>query len=50
VQEIRRVDAPDELAAEGGAKVVWIDYRQAKSLPMPEDVRGRLTREWVLAP
>ena len=40
--EIRRVDTPDVLAAEGGAKVVWIDYQREKSLPIPDDVRVRL--------
>lgn len=48
VQEIRRVDALHELAAEGGAKIVWIDYAQAKSLPMPDDVRARLVRQWAV--
>ena len=44
VQEIRRCDTPDELAAEGGAKIVWIDYAKAKSLAIPDDVRARLMR------
>jgi len=42
LQRIVRVDAPDVLFAEGGAKVVWVDQRVEKSLPLPEDMRGRL--------
>ena len=42
MHEIRRVDTPDVLAAEGGAKIVWIDYQREKSLPIPDDVRVRL--------
>ncbi|HCE09713.1 MAG TPA: thioesterase [Oxalobacteraceae bacterium] len=40
--EIRRVDEPGILAAEGGAKVVWIDFPKGKSTPLSEDVRSRL--------
>jgi acyl-CoA thioester hydrolase len=40
--EIRRVDAPDVLAAEGGGKVVWINFKQEKSMPLSDEVRGRL--------
>ena len=41
MHEIRRVDRLEVLAAEGGAKVVWIDYHREKSLPIPDDVRVR---------
>jgi acyl-CoA thioester hydrolase len=41
MHEIRRVDTPDVIAAEGGAKVVWIDYQREKSLPIPDAVRVR---------
>ena len=41
MHEIRRVDTPDVLAAEGGAKVVWIDYQREKSHPIPDEVRLR---------
>jgi hypothetical protein len=39
-----RIDAPDVLYAEGGAKVVWVDQKVEKSLPLPlpEEMRGRL--------
>jgi acyl-CoA thioester hydrolase len=37
-----RVDAPEVLYAEGGAKVVWVDQKVEKSLPLPEEMRGRL--------
>lgn len=42
MHEIRRLDAPDALAAYGGAKIVWTDYRLAKSMIVPDDIRGRL--------
>lgn len=38
IQEIRRVDQPDVLAAAGGAKVVWVNYALEKSVPLPERV------------
>ena len=40
--EIRRVDEPDILAAEGGAKVVWVDFLKGKSAPLSEQVRRKL--------
>jgi acyl-CoA thioester hydrolase len=43
MQEIRRVDEPDVLCAEGGAKVVWVDYAAEKSTPLPDEVRRLLT-------
>lgn len=43
MQEIRRVDQPDVLSAEGGAKVVWVDYAAEKSTPLPEALRRLLT-------
>jgi acyl-CoA thioester hydrolase len=42
MQEIRRVDAPDVLAAEGGAKVVWVNFPLEKSTPLPERMRRLL--------
>ena len=42
-QEILRVDDPEVLWAEGGAKVVWVDYAQEKSVPIPEDFRKLIT-------
>ncbi|MEO7031868.1 MAG: acyl-CoA thioesterase [Burkholderiaceae bacterium] len=39
---IRRADTPDVIAAEGGAKVVWVNYAQEKSVALNEDVRARL--------
>jgi acyl-CoA thioester hydrolase len=40
--EIRRVDQPDILSAEGGAKVVWVDFPSEKSRPLPERIRALL--------
>jgi acyl-CoA thioester hydrolase len=42
--EIRRVDQPDVLSAEGAAKVVWVDFVAGKSRPLPEDIRRRMAR------
>lgn len=42
VQEIRRVDQPEVLAAEGGAKIVWVNFPAEKSVPLPERVRALL--------
>jgi acyl-CoA thioester hydrolase len=44
-QEIRRVDEPEALAAEGGAKVVWVNFPLEKSMPLPDEIRRRLTNE-----
>ncbi|KWR87164.1 acyl-CoA thioesterase [Cupriavidus sp. IDO] len=38
--EIRRTDLPDVVWAEGGAKVVWCDYTQEKSVPVPPEIRA----------
>jgi acyl-CoA thioester hydrolase len=43
--EIRMVDADgnaDVVHAEGGGKVVWIDFAAEKSVPLPERVRELL--------
>ena len=40
--ELRRSDAPDTLVAEGGAKVVWIDYAAGRSIPLPDRLRTLL--------
>lgn len=44
-QEIRRVEQPDILSAEGGAKVVWVNFPEEKSRPLPERVRALLVPE-----
>ena len=43
IQEIRRADDPETLIAEGGAKVVWVNFPLEKSMPLPDAVRQRLT-------
>lgn len=42
IHQIRRVDDPSILMAEGGAKVVWVDQRIEKSVALPEAMRDRL--------
>jgi acyl-CoA thioester hydrolase len=43
IQEIRRVDDMETLAAEGGAKVVWVNFREGKSAPLSDEIKRRLT-------
>ncbi|KAF3998136.1 acyl-CoA thioesterase [Glaciimonas immobilis] len=40
--EIRRVDVPEVIFAEGSAKLVWIDFKMEKSVPLPDHVRALL--------
>jgi acyl-CoA thioester hydrolase len=40
--EIHRVDRPDVLCAEGGAKVVWVNFPQQKSTPLSDELRKKL--------
>ncbi|MGV8893137.1 MAG: acyl-CoA thioesterase [Burkholderiaceae bacterium] len=42
IQEIRRVDTPEMLYAQGGAKVVWVHFTSEKSTPLPDRVRQLL--------
>ncbi len=44
LQQIRRLDDPATLAAEGGAKVVWVDQSVEQSIVMPVEIRARLMR------
>lgn len=41
-QEIRRIDQPEIISAEGGAKVVWVNFPLEKSTSLPERVRTLL--------
>lgn len=40
--EIRRCDEPETLCAEGGAKVVWVNFPLGKSTPLSDEVRAKL--------
>ncbi|MFN0184596.1 MAG: acyl-CoA thioesterase [Aquabacterium sp.] len=40
---LERTDEPGLVYASGGAAVVWTDFRARKSVPLPDDVRQRLT-------
>ncbi|QAU34298.1 thioesterase family protein [Janthinobacterium sp. 17J80-10] len=42
IVEICRTDQPDVLVAEGGAKVVWVNYAEEKSVPLPQSLREML--------
>jgi acyl-CoA thioester hydrolase len=35
-----RMTGDGELYADGGAKIVWMDYRQGKSCPLPDELRA----------
>jgi len=37
--EIRRVDAGDDIYAQGSAKVVWVRFATEKSTPLPDRLR-----------
>jgi acyl-CoA thioester hydrolase len=37
---LERTDDPGVIYASGGAKTVWINYAQQKSVPLPEAVRA----------
>ncbi|MDR5830971.1 thioesterase family protein [Caballeronia sp. LP006] len=37
--ELYRDDAPGELFAKGAAKIVWVDYKAGKSVPLPDLLR-----------
>ncbi|MFP5406184.1 MAG: acyl-CoA thioesterase, partial [Gammaproteobacteria bacterium] len=39
---LSRTDDPDTVYAEGGAKVVWVDYPKRKSAPLPQAARRAL--------
>lgn len=41
--EIRRVDQPEILYADGAAKIVWVNFKQEKSVALPESIRATLT-------
>ena len=40
---MERADAPGPIWADGGAKMVWIDYTTNKSLAMPDWLRERVS-------
>ena len=40
--EIRRLDTPELLNAEGAAKVVWVNFPLEKSAPLSDALRARL--------
>ncbi|MEO8523822.1 MAG: acyl-CoA thioesterase [Caldimonas sp.] len=37
---LERTDAPGELYATGGAKTVWVNYREERSVALPQAVRA----------
>ena len=47
LHQIRRVDDPQTIMAEGGSKVVWVDQRVEKSVPLPDSMREQLLRRWT---
>ena len=38
--EIRRLDEPEVVTTDGGAKVVWVNFPSEKSAPMPDWLRA----------
>jgi acyl-CoA thioester hydrolase len=47
MHQIRRMNDPVTIAAEGGAKVVWVDQRLEKSVALPEELRERLQKSFI---
>jgi acyl-CoA thioester hydrolase len=39
---MERTDTPGVLYANGGAKLVWVNYRAEQSVPLPEQVKALL--------
>jgi acyl-CoA thioester hydrolase len=39
---LERTDRPGEVYAAGGATIVWVNFPQQKSLPLPEHIRRLL--------
>lgn len=37
-----RQDQPDQVCAEGGARIVWVNYAQQRSVPLPASMRAAL--------
>lgn len=37
--ELYRADTPDVCVARGAAKIVWVNYAQGKSIPLPDALR-----------
>lgn len=35
-----RMTGDEEIYADGGAKIVWMDYKQGKSCPLPKELRA----------
>lgn len=40
--ELRNTEQPEILFCKGSSRIVWIDYRQNKSIPIPDKVRALL--------
>jgi len=40
--EIRRTDDPHTLYANGGVTVVWVNYQEQKSVPIPDSIKSSL--------
>lgn len=38
-----RIDDPDTIYASGGSRVVWVDFPQRKSVPLPEMLRALIS-------
>ena len=37
---LARVDTPELIAADGGATLVWLDFPNQRTVPLPDDVRA----------
>jgi acyl-CoA thioester hydrolase len=46
---MERTDKPGVVHAEGGAKVVWTDFKAQKSVPIPDFIRQLIQPPAALA-
>ncbi len=49
IHQIRRPDDPETVMAEGGSKVVWVDQRVEKAVPLPDQIKAQLQVIWLPA-
>ncbi len=45
--DMMRSDDPEQVYAQGSAKVVWVDFPRQKSAALPDTVRKLVQRPWL---
>ena len=44
--DMLRTDDPEQVYADGSAKVVWVDFPRQRSAPLPDTIRNLVQRSW----